>query len=129
MAELTPTERVELVEIAELLHNSMGTMTDKGILIDRVYLSSPQPIGYFDTHNEDVCIREMSATAYVAEFYKVCGGSLDTADFDNVMARINFIGAILGNNQAAIIGFDELKEYYGDESVKPLCALIYEGYR
>jgi hypothetical protein len=115
MAKLSAAERVELVGVAEMLHATLGQETAEGVRIERVWGRNAIGVRYVDPANPAEPIKEMSATAYAAEFYKLCGGDLNTADFDTVIGRCAYIGNLMSNRAVDITGFDTLKVLAGGE--------------
>jgi len=117
----TPEQKVELIDVVGVLNDTIGTVTADGVRIERVSGWDSNGIRYVDASNPEMplTLREMSSAAYAAEFYKICGGSLDTADFDDVLGKISFVGGMLGAKALELLSIDELKmAVNGEERVR-----------
>lgn len=97
MSERTPEQHAELAEVTKALFGTFGTETADGVKIERIHGWNASGVRYVDPTVEDGTIREMSAAAYVAEFIKVCGISLDEVDFDEAWGDIGYVSHTLGS--------------------------------
>ena len=116
MAELTQEQRFALIDVAEVLHSTFGTEVTDGVVVDVISGWNANGVKYVDAQKPDQHIRDMSAAAYAAEFYKICGGSLDTSDFDEVTRDCGYVGGLLGSTMLDAIGFDGIKLLATDEA-------------
>ncbi len=114
--ELTAAERVDLVNVAELLHGTLDTTTDDGVRIERLRGWESHGVMYVDPNNDSEPIREMTAAAYAAEFYKVCGNSLDEANFDELMIRLEYAGFVLSSLSMGM-SIEPIRGLAGSETV------------
>jgi len=112
---LSSGERVKLVEVAELLAGTFDKETVDGVRIEKIRGWNAHGVKYVDPANSSPPIKEMSAAAYAAEFYKISGGSLDTADFDEVFSKCAYVGNILGSVALETVGFDNIKALAASE--------------
>lgn len=119
MAELTPERRVELVDVVEALHGTFATQTTDGVKIDEIRGFIERGVEYSDQQTGE-SIRKMSATAYAAEFYKICGNSLDEADFDEVMSEFSYVGGILGSLTIDAMEYETVRAMAGAPKEKPV---------
>ena len=109
---LTPEVKEELADVVIALRGSLDQTTPDGVRIMRVGGFMANHVCYVDSNIGDpdqAVIREMSCSAYAAEFFKLCGGSLDAADFDQTMSEIAFVGDLLSNPILEGYSADRLK--------------------
>ncbi len=106
---LSPEQRVELIDVVDVLRNTLENVAPNGVRIERVWGWNQNGVRYVDPENPDTPIKEMSAVAYAAEFYKISGGSLDTADFDDVVGRCAYVGNIVGSAIFESMNIEDLK--------------------
>jgi hypothetical protein len=117
--KLSSSERVELVDVVEVLFDTLGKTTPEGVLIERIRGGLADGVRYVDPNNPSEPIREMSTTAYTAEFYKVCGGDLNTDDFDYMIRRCAYVGNLLSSPMLGILDIDDLKVLAGSDEPTP----------
>lgn len=92
---LTAQERVELVDVAEVLYGTFGEINEHGVLVERGSSLIGGMVTYSDPENPSEPIREMSPTAYVAEFYKLSGNSIDDSDTDEFLDSCSYVGGVV----------------------------------
>lgn len=115
MKGITEERRIELAEVVVALNESFGTITDSGVKIVSLCGLWTHGVGYRRA-SDDNTITEMSPTAYAAEFYKVCGNSLDTATLDVVLPELLHVGGALGKCILESYESGDLSELTADEA-------------
>jgi hypothetical protein len=118
MARFTEQERMELIDIVEILDNTLGTTSQEyGVTFERIHGMTANGVRYSDSQTGDV-LREMSSAAYASEFFKLCEGSLGDANFDKVLPELTYVGNLLGGLVITSIGVDGIRTLATDEAVQ-----------
>lgn len=116
MAQFTEQQRMELIDVVEVLNDTVGTTNEEfGVTFERISGFSSDGVRYVDTQSGEE-LRTMSASAYAAEFYKVCGNSLDDANFDEVLTELVYVGNLLGGLVITSVGVEGLRALATDEA-------------
>jgi len=111
-------ERVnERVDVMETLYGTFGKITEHGVLIELVPYNPECPEGgsyvrYSNLLQPEQGSKELSGSAYAAEFFKICGGDLNSADYDELVRDCKDIGeAICGYYiNSGTLTFDDLRK-------------------
>jgi hypothetical protein len=81
------------------------------LFIERVEYPSVNRVRFSDPADSESEPIEISTRAYAAEFYKACGGDLQSANFDEVVRDFTWVGDMLGNTALSrgTVTFDDLR--------------------
>lgn len=113
--EITREDAGELIDVAELLHETYGKVTESGIIIDQQTDGRSLEVAYSLPGAVDGPFRTLSTSAYAAEFYAVSDQTpLGELDFDGVakyVAQCRYIGRWLAEPMLyqGMLNFDDIR--------------------